>query len=114
MNNTKKIAVVSDSVYPFNKGGKEKRIYDITTRLAAEGYDVTVYCMKWWEGDERQIERDGVKLCAISPYYPLYAGNRRSMKEAVFFALHCLSLLGKHFDIIEVDHMPHPVLFTTK
>lgn len=113
MNKPNKIAVVSDAVYPFNKGGKEKRIYDITTRLAKEGYAVTIYCMQWWAG-EKTIVRDGVTFSAISPYYPLYAGKRRSIKEAIFFALHCFKLLGKDFDVVEIDHMPHLVLFTTK
>jgi glycosyltransferase involved in cell wall biosynthesis len=109
----KKIAIVSDAVYPFNKGGKEKRIYDITTRLAEQGYDVTIYCMRWWEG-EKAIVRDGVTLHAISPYYPLYAGKRRSIHEATFFALHCFKMLGEKFDVVEIDHMPHLVLFSMK
>lgn len=109
----KKIAIVSDAVYPFNKGGKEKRIHDLTNRLSKKGYEVTLYCMKWWEG-ERIIKKDGVTFYAISPYYTLYSGNRRSIKEAIFFALHCFKLITKSFDIIEIDHMPHLVLFTTK
>ena len=108
-----KVAIVSDSVYPYNKGGKEKRIYDISTRLAIRGYNVTVYCMKWW-GKEKIIIKDGVKLYGISPYYPLYAGKRRSITEGLFFSLHCLKLFTKDFDIIEVDHIPHLVLFTVK
>jgi glycosyltransferase involved in cell wall biosynthesis len=109
----KKVAIVSDAVYPFNKGGKEKRIHDIVARLALKGSDVTIYCMKWWAGENTFI-KDGVKFHAISPYYPLYAGSRRSIKEATFFALHCFKLLREDFDIIEVDHMPHLVLFTMK
>lgn len=109
----KKIAIVSDSVYPYNMGGKEKRLHDITTRLAADGHDVTIYCMKWWEG-EKTITQDGVTLYAISPYYPLYSNERRSIKEGIFFALHCLKLIGRSFDVIEIDHIPHLVLFTMK
>jgi glycosyltransferase involved in cell wall biosynthesis len=108
-----KIAIISDAVYPFNKGGKEKRIHDITTRLAAQGSEVTIYCMQWWKGG-KVIIKDNVTFHAISPYYPLYAGTRRSIKEAVLFALHCLKLMDKSFDVIDVDHMPHLVLFTTK
>ncbi len=110
----KEIAIVSDAVYPFNKGGKEKRLHDITTRLVQKGYNVTVYCMHWWEGKEVSIIQDGVKFYAISPYYPLYEAERRSIKQGVFFALHCLKLLFKSFDVMEVDHIPHLVLFTTK
>ncbi len=112
-NSYKKIAVVSDAVYPFNKGGKEKRIYDVTTRLAEQGYDITIYCMQWWPGDKCLV-KDNIKFCAISPLYPLYHGSRRSFRQSIFFALHCLKLITKNFDVLEVDHIPHLVLFTTK
>jgi glycosyltransferase involved in cell wall biosynthesis len=108
-----KIALVSDAIYPYNKGGKEKRLYEIYTRLAKRGHTVTIYCMKWWEGAETR-ELEGVQLKAISPYFPLYAGEKRSIKEAIFFSLHCLKLVKEDFDILEVDHMPHLVLFSTK
>ena len=109
----KKIAVVADAVYPFNKGGKEKRIYDITTRLAQQGYGVTIYCMQWWP-DSRTIIKDNIRFYAISPYYSLYHRDRRSIKQGIFFAWHCLKLVREEFDIMEVDHIPHLVLFTTK
>lgn len=192
----KKIAIVSDAVYPYNKGGKEKRIYELSTRLAKRGYEVTVYCMRWWDapvgaslwdygkrtffeksrmdsfmrsfvstkepkahslvkkelkssqsqpGDFTPsairgipltlirrffyalfptLKRDntdsnirienGVRLRAISNYYPLYSGQRRSIKQAVMFALSTLKLLREDFDIIDADHMPHLVLFPLK
>lgn len=113
MEKLKKIAFVSDAIYPFNKGGKEKRLYEVTKRLSQLSYVVTVYCMKWWEGED-VMEREGVIYKAISPYYPLYSGGRRSFKEAIFFSIHCLKLIREDFDVVDVDHMPHLVLFTTK
>lgn len=109
----KKIAFVSDAVYLFNKGGKEKRLFDIASRLSRDGYDVTIYCMNWWNGD-KVFQKDGITYHAISPYYPLYHNERRSIKQALFFAIHCLRLINKPFDFIEIDHIPHLVLFTTK
>lgn len=109
----KHIAFVSDAIYPYNKGGKEKRLFEITTRLAKEGYYVTIYCMKWWQGTDERIEH-GVRLKAISPLYPLYSGKRRSFRQAIFFMLHCIKLIREKFDILDVDHMPHLVLFSTK
>ena len=108
-----KIAIVSDAIYPYNKGGKEKRIYEISTRLAKSGHKVTIYCMKWWEGSDTRVD-EGVQIKAISPYFPLYSGEKRSIKEALLFSLHCLKLVKEDFDIIDVDHMPHLVLFSTK
>ena len=106
----KKIAIVSDAIYPFNKGGKETRLHDISTRLVKDGYQVTIYCMQWWKGG-KTLMRDGVRFYAISPYYLLYAKQRRSISEAIFFSLHTLKMLFRDFDIIDIDHMPHLVLF---
>lgn len=115
MNNKKlKIAIVSDAIYPYNKGGKEKRIYEMSTRLAKAGHDVHIYCMKWWAGKEKTRVENEVTLHAISKLYPLYSGPRRSIKQAIMFALSCFKLIKEDFDVIEVDHMPHFVLFSTK
>jgi len=111
---TSKIAFVSDAIYPYNKGGKEKRLFEVSTRLAKEGFDVTIYCMKWWKGKEQERMENGVRLKAISPLFPLYVDSKRSIKQAVFFMLHCFKLLREDFDIMDVDHMPHLVLFSTK
>lgn len=108
-----KIAYVSDAIYPYNKGGKEKRLYDISTRLASRGHTVDIYCMKWWDSPEHHRVENGVHLHAISPYYPLYDGARRSIKQGVLFGFHCLKLWSARFDVIDVDSMPFfPILFT--
>lgn len=108
-----KIAIVSDSVYPYHKGGKERRFFEISTRLARRGHEVTIYCMKWWSGPEKTRVENGVRLRAISPLYPLYSGSRRSIRQGVLFGLNCLRLLFEKWDVIEVDHMPYfPLYFT--
>lgn len=108
-----KIAVVSDAIYPYNKGGKEKRIYELTKRLAAKGYDVHVYTMKWWKGNNH-IVKEGVHLHAICAYYPLYSGDRRSIRQGIMFGLSCLKLITQKWDVIDVDHMPYFPLYFTK
>jgi glycosyltransferase involved in cell wall biosynthesis len=69
--------------------------------------------MKWWEGNNKYT-KDGIQYEAICKYYPLYHNERRSIKQAVIFALSCLKLITKRFDYMDVDHIPHLVLFTTK
>lgn len=108
-----KIAFVSDAVYPYNKGGKEKRLYEISTRLAKRGYEVTIYCMKWWKGFDETL-RDGVRLKAICPLYRLYSGERRSIRQAKIFGLSTLKLLFEDFDVVDVDQMPFYPLFFMK
>ena len=108
-----KIAIITDAVYPYNKGGKETRTFQLSTRLANKGHDVHIYTMKWWKGKDKKNE-NGVTLHSLINYIPLYSGKRRSIKEALFFALGTLKLLNIDFDVVDVDHMPHLVLFPMK
>ncbi|HVZ67392.1 MAG TPA: glycosyltransferase family 4 protein [Patescibacteria group bacterium] len=108
----RKIAIISDAIYPYNKGGKERRIFEINSRLSTK-FDVHIYTMKWWRGGN--VKKDNnITLHAISKLYPLYSGKRRSVKEAVFFSLNCFKLIFEDFDYLEADHMPHLVLFPLK
>jgi L-malate glycosyltransferase len=108
-----RVAYVSDAVWPWNTGGKERRIREISRRLAAEGHDVHVYTMKWWDGP-KSVEREGVHLHAIMKNRPLYHGERRSMSEAVLFGIATLRLLLVPFDVLDVDHMPFFPLFSAR
>jgi len=106
-----KIVFVSDAIYPYNMGGKEKRIYELSTHLAKLGHDVHIYTMHWWKTPEKVRTENGVQLHAISRYYDMYEGDRRSIKEGIMFAIACLKLFKVKFDVLDVDHMPFfPIL----
>jgi len=107
------LAFVSDAIYPYNKGGKETRLYEITTRLAQKGYDVHIYCMQWWKGKADRVE-NGVQLHSICPLIPLYDGPRRSIKQGIIFGLACFKLLWANFDVVDVDHMPFFPLYSMR
>ncbi len=108
-----KIVFVSDAIYPYFKGGKEKRLYELSTRLAALGHEVHIYTMHWWSDPETVRLEDGVRLHALCPRYDLYHGDRRSIFEGIAFGLVCFKLMTTSFDIIDVDHMPFfPMLST--
>jgi glycosyltransferase involved in cell wall biosynthesis len=106
------IAFVSDAIYPYFKGGKEKRLFEMSTRLAKMGNEVHIYCMKWWDSNEQDRVESGVHLHAICRLYPLYNDDRRSIKEGIFFGLACLKLVTKSFDVADVDHMPFFQLYS--
>lgn len=106
-----KIAFVSDSIYPYNKGGKEKRLFEISTRLAKRGHDVHIYTMHWWKGSEKVTHENGLTLHALSKLYPLYSNNRRSMRQALMFGFACLKLGSVKCDVMDVDHMPYFPIF---
>jgi glycosyltransferase involved in cell wall biosynthesis len=106
-----RIAFVSDAIYPYNKGGKEKRLYELAKRLVAMGNDVDIYCMKWWDGPKDRDD-NGVHIHAISRLYPMYIGDRRSIKEGIMFGIACFKLFRVKFDAVDVDHMPFFPIFS--
>lgn len=107
-----KIAYVYDAVYPWVKGGAEKRIYELSHRLAARGHEVHCYGMKWWTGGD-EIQREGVHLHGVCPPMPLYSNGKRSISEAAFFAGKLLSL-RTDCDVIDCQNFPYLSCFSAK
>jgi hypothetical protein len=111
-----RIALVTDAVYPYHRGGKEIRYHEVARRLA-EGADVDIYTMRWW-GHNGPLHANRVTYRAIAPLLPLYNSTRRSIAQAVVFAVCTLRLLFCRFDALEADHMPYihllPLWFVTR
>lgn len=103
-----RVAVVSDAVLPWHRGGKELRYQQLFTRWPNENLDVTVFTMKWWDDAPPP---GPVTFSALSRHYPLYHGERRSIRQALMFALATFKMLWKKYDVIEADHMPYLQLF---
>lgn len=107
----RKIVFVSDSIYPYMKGGKEKRLYEISKRLVEMGYDVHIYTMHWWKSTQKTRIENGVHLHAICAKHEMYRGDRRAISEGLIFGLACFRLFRVKFDVLDVDHMPFfPIL----
>ena len=108
-----KIAYVYDAVYPWIKGGAEKRIYEISKRLVERGHEVHLFGIKWWEG-EKEMVRDGVYLHGIGKWDNLYVNGRRSIKEGLFFGFKTLTRLKGDFDVIDCQEFPYFSCFSAK
>jgi glycosyltransferase involved in cell wall biosynthesis len=106
-----KIVVVSDSMPPWNFGGKEERL-----RRFKEDHDglddfEILYCtMQWWEGSQTPANH-----FALTKKHSLYTKkNRRSIRQSLLFTLGCLKIIRLKPDIIEADAIPILPLFTLK
>lgn len=108
-----KIAYVYDAVYPWIKGGAEKRIYEISKRLVERGHEVHWFGLKWWEG-ERDIVVDGIYLHGIGKWDNLYVEGRRSIKEGLYFGIKTLTELKGDFDVIDCQEFPYFSCFSVK
>lgn len=108
-----KIAYVYDVVYPYVKGGAQKRLWEIAKRIGQK-HEVHVYSMKYWEGEDI-IFVDGVFLHGVCKPIKLYVEGRRSIKEAIYFAWKVLTpLLKENFDIIDCQQAPFFPCFSSK
>ncbi|WP_248897153.1 glycosyltransferase family 4 protein [Haloplanus halobius] len=113
-----RVAFVSNVVYPFVTGGAEKRIHEIGRRLAADGHDVTVYGRHFWDGP-KEMRHEGMTLRAVAPETELYAGERRSITEALDFAVRALPTLRRYLrrddhDVVVASVFPYFPVFAAK
>ncbi len=106
------VALVSDAIYPHFRGGKELRYHELARRLARHA-EVRVFTMQWWEGAQTRVENQ-ITFHAISRLRSMYSGERRSFREAIFFALGCLRLVRFRFDVLEADQFPYFHIFTLR
>ncbi len=106
-----RIAFVYDAVYPWIKGGVERRIYEIGRRLSRR-HEVHWFGLEWWGGGERDI--DGIRLHGVGGGRPLYVNGKRSISEALYFGLKLLSGFKHDVDFIDVQAFPYFSCFTSK
>ncbi len=108
-----KIAYIYDAVYPWIKGGAEKRIYEISKRLVKRGHEVHWFGLKWWDG-EKDIVKEGIHLHGIGKWDNLYVERRRSINEGLYFGIKTLTGLKGDFDVIDCQEFPYFPCFSAK
>lgn len=109
-----RIALVYDAIYPWVKGGGERRIYELGKRLVMKGHEVHIFGVKWWDGSDI-IENEGMILHGVCEKMELYVNGRRSISEAIVFSIKLVHhLMKEKFDIIDVCSFPYFSCFTTK
>ena len=108
-----KIAYVHDVIYPYVKGGAEKRVWEMAKRLAGRGHEVHIFGMKYWDGDD-VIEMEGVYLHGVCDPLDLYVDGRRSIEAAVHFSWKLLWSLRGDFDVLDAQQFPYLPCFSAK
>ena len=109
-----KIAFIYDAVYPWVKGGIEKRVWELAVRLSRTGHEVHIFGMKFWDGEDILIS-EGVFLHGICPPQKLYINGRRSIWQAFYFSISLvIPLLKERFDILDCQQFPYLSCFSAK
>ncbi len=109
-----KIAFVYDVIYPYVVGGVERRVWELSIRLARRGHEVHIFGMKYWAGED-VIQKEGIFLHGVCPPREIYTNGRRSIGEALYFARKVLPpLLKERFDVIDCQEFPYFPCFSAK
>jgi len=109
-----RIAYIYDALYPFIKGGAEKRYHELGKRLSTD-HEVHFISWKFWKGPST-YRQNGITLHGVGTPRPLYtAGGRRSIRESLDFALNLLKLYGtEKFDVIDCCAFPYLHMYTAR
>ncbi len=104
--NRMRIAYVHDGLYPYFKGGAERRLFE-TARALAERHDVTYITWQYWDGPPVMVDR-GVTLVGVGPAPGFYgADGKRTVRESVAFVAAASRLLAtRRFDIVDCCATP--------
>lgn len=101
-----KIAIVCDRVYPYFKGGVEKRYWDIARTLSKKGYEFHFYTGQW-PGMEKEMVIDDIYLHGVYKVKNFYVNGKKSIKESIIYSLKLFPyLLRADFDVIDCDQFP--------
>ncbi|MFB6235797.1 MAG: glycosyltransferase family 4 protein [Halopenitus sp.] len=108
-----KIGFIYDAVYPWEKGGAQKRVRELAIRLA-DDHEVHLFGMKYWDGPAR-MKRDGVIYHGVCEPYELYTDGRRSITQAISFSVALTKpLLQENLDIVDCQQFPYFPVFSSK
>jgi glycosyltransferase involved in cell wall biosynthesis len=102
-----KIALVYDALYPFTKGGAEKRYHELARRLAAR-HEVHFVSWRHWPGAPR-MQMDGFTYHGVGRPFKFYGEEgKRRISEALAFAGHLLKDFPRdRFDVIDCSTLPY-------
>ncbi len=103
-----KIAYVFDVLYPWVRGGVQKRIYEIGRRLAKEEHEIHIFGLQWWNGDT-VYQQEGMWLHGIYSAQKFYLQNGvRNTRTTVGFSISLIKELFKYkFDLVECQSTPY-------
>ncbi|MEM4497180.1 MAG: glycosyltransferase family 4 protein [Archaeoglobaceae archaeon] len=103
------IIYVYDAVYPWVKGGVERRVYEIGKRLVEKGYKIKWLCVGWWGKEKRLL--DGIELIPVCNALKLYSNERRRISPAMIFAMNLMKKSRIKADVIDCQVFPYLSVF---
>lgn len=113
-----KIAFIYNAVYPYIKGGIEKRIYELAKRLSKR-HEVYIIGYRYWNSNPKRY--GNITYYGTAPPVKLYSGDRRSIGEAIYYTVTMSKVVDiivrEGINIADIQNTPYlhyPVLHLAK
>ncbi len=102
-----RIAFVYDALYPYQKGGAERRFHELASRLA-QRHEVHAVSWRWWSG-AADPSLDEVQLHGVGRAPRLYGNDgKRTVREVVGFSARLVpELARRRYDVIDCSATPY-------
>lgn len=101
-----KIAVISDRVYPYFKGGAEKRYWEIYKHLVHSGFEIS-YFTGQWPGMPKKVSIDDIELNGVYQVGEFYKNGKKSIWETIKYTFFLIPYLAfKDYGLIECEQFP--------
>ncbi|HJN39350.1 MAG TPA: glycosyltransferase family 4 protein [Chloroflexota bacterium] len=103
-----RIALIYDAVYPYVKGGAERRYFEIARRLSIR-HEVTLVSFGWWKDTPPADAGPNLKYLSVGKPRALYRedGTRAASEALLFGAAVVPTLLRERFDIVDCCSFPY-------
>jgi len=110
-----RIAFIYDCAYPYVKGGVERRIFEISRRLAPR-HHVHLITMRWWRNGKEMELKGNFTSHGVCPGFRIHnrSGKRRALPALIFSISLLPSLLRLNPDIIDCQNIPYLPILTCK
>ncbi len=101
-----KIAFIYDVLYPYVKGGAERRFYELANRLC-QRHEVHLFSMKYWDGDDVIQRENGIILHGVCPSEQLYRQGKRYISQPIIYSIKLIKPLFLYdFDLVDCSSIP--------
>ncbi len=103
-----RIALIYDAVYPYVKGGAERRYLEIARRLSTR-HEVTLVSFGWWKDTPPADAGPNLRYLSVGTPRTLYGkdGTRAASEAVLFGAAVVPTLLRERFDIVDCCSFPY-------
>ncbi|MFX1282118.1 MAG: glycosyltransferase family 4 protein [Promethearchaeota archaeon] len=102
-----KIAIIDDLIYPYFRGGAERRYYDLYNELGKK-HEIHWFTMKFPEMKKSHFKYENINVhCVMKVPKEIYFHGRRKIIPTLIFAFRVFKEINHYkFDFIDSDEFP--------